>query len=168
MAAGWAGVGVGGLPSVPGAAVYAFEEWYFMPITAVCRVGLIYNDKNTITLQTSAGKVKYSINDETGILKSLGEGSEKLIAYKTSNQLFSMQQENQLFSFDIIKFTCEKINNIDVETYGIAIGDTEGAYTASFYQLILAFKLYFKNELIDTIEFKRKVFSPKAYINKSV
>ena len=127
-----------------------------------------YNDKNTITLQTSAGKVKYSINDETGILKSLGGGSEELIAHKTSNQLFSMQQENQLFSFDIIKFTCEKINSGDGETYGGAIGDNEQGYKRSFYQVNLAFKLYFNNEVIDIIEFERKIFSPKAYINNSV
>jgi len=127
-----------------------------------------YNDKNTITLMTSGGKVKYSINDETGILKSLGEGSEKLIANKTSNQLFSMQQENQLFSFDIIKFTCEKINSGDGETYGGAIGDNEQGYKRSFYQVNLAFKLYFENDVIDIIEFERKIFSPKAYINNSV
>ena len=127
-----------------------------------------YSDKNTITLETSAGKVKYSINDDIGILKALGGGGDELIAHKTSNQLFSVQQENKLYSFDIVKFTCEKINTEDGETYGGAIGDNEQGFKRSFYKLNLAFKLYFNDEEIDVIEFERKIFSPKAYINNSV
>ena len=126
-----------------------------------------YNNENTITLQTSAGEIKYSINDETGILKSIRGGSDKLIGAKTSNQLFSTSKENHLFSFDIIEFSCEKINSSDGETYGGSVGDNEQHYKNSFFQLNLAFKLYFKNELIDVIEFERKFFSPKAFIKTS-